>query len=61
MDSSYISHVKHSYLPLDEMRIDSNGNLVYAPKREKLIEVAEKRFEGNDEIKKFLEKATEIL
>lgn len=42
--------------PLDEMHVDVNGNIVFAPTREKLVEIAEKRFEGNEEIKKFLEK-----
>ena len=41
--------------PLDEIHIDVNGDVVYAPTRERLIQVAEKRFEWNEEIKKFVE------
>jgi len=41
--------------PLDEMHIDADGDVVYCPTREKLIEIAEKRFEWSDEIKKFTE------
>jgi hypothetical protein len=47
---------KIATFPLDEMQIDTNGNIVRAPTRERLIELAGKRFEGNEEIKKFIEK-----
>ncbi len=42
--------------PLDEIHMDVNGNLVHVPTREKLIEIAEKRFEKNREIKEVVEK-----
>jgi len=41
--------------PLDEIHVDTHGNIVYAPTRERLIQIARKRFEGNEEIKKFVE------
>lgn len=41
--------------PLDEIHVDVDGNIMYAPTRERLIEIAEKRFEWNEEIKKFIE------
>lgn len=41
--------------PLDEIHVDETGNIVYAPTRERLSEIAEKRFEWSEEIKKFVE------
>ena len=50
-----IDHMSNvATFPLDELHIDVNGDFTYTPTREKLIEIAEKRFEGDEEIKKFL-------
>lgn len=42
--------------PLDEIHMDIDGNLVHVPTRERLIEIAEKRFEKNKEIKEVVER-----